>query len=62
MGFTIKKEKPKEKSTCKSIYIKKDLASVLEKMALDNNTSFNNIVLSMIEYCLDDMRKESVKS
>ena len=31
-------------------------------IAAENNTSFNNIVVSMIEYCLEDeVNKNSVK-
>lgn len=52
MSFIPKKTKEKIPSTYKSIYIKEDLVKKIEKIAKDNNTSFNNVVISMIEECL----------
>ena len=51
--FKIKKTKEKVQSVNKSLYIKKDLVEKLNKLA-ENNTSFNNVVISMIEYCLEE--------
>lgn len=53
MSFTIKKTKEKEVAIYKSLYIKEKLAKELEEIAKNNNTSFNNVIISMIEYCLD---------
>lgn len=50
--FVPKSTKNKEPSSYKSLYIKKKLLYKLEKIAKDNNTSFNNVVISMIEECL----------
>lgn len=50
--FVPKPTKNKEPSSYKSLYIKKKLLYKLEKIAKDNNTSFNNVVISMIEECL----------
>lgn len=52
MSFVPKKTKEKIPSTYKSIYIKEDLVKEIEKIAKENNTSFNNVVISMIEECL----------
>ena len=52
MPYTIKNTKCKERAVYKSLYIKEDLVKEIEKIAKDNNTSFNNVIISMIEYCL----------
>lgn len=52
MKFEVKKTKEKETSIYKTLYIKQRLADKIEKLAKDNNTSFNNVVISMIEACL----------
>lgn len=54
MKFEIKKTKEKETACYKSLYIKDNLVKEIEKLAKENNTSFNNIVISMIEYCLSE--------
>lgn len=54
MGFIIKNTKNKESSSYKTLYIKDDLIKKIEKIAKDNNTSFNNVVISMIEACLNN--------
>lgn len=54
MAFEIKKTKNKVAAITKSLYITEALAERVQKIANDNNTSFNNIVISMIEACLAD--------
>ena len=54
MTFIPKKTKNKEPAGYKSLYIKKELVKKLEKIAIEGNTSFNNVVISMIEYCLNN--------
>lgn len=54
MVFEIKKTKNKTETVNKSLYISKALAKQVQKIADDNNTSFNNIVVSMIEACLKE--------
>lgn len=51
MVFKPKNTKVKVPNTYKSIYIKEDLVKEIENIR-DNNTSFNNVVISMIEECL----------
>ena len=54
MKFDIKPTKAKENKTYKTIYLKDDLIRQIEEIAKDNDTSFNNVVVSMIEACLKD--------
>lgn len=57
MAFRPKRE-GKEK-IYKTIYLSRELIDAIEKLAADSNTSFNNIVVSMIEYCLDDIDQQN---
>ena len=52
MVFKPKNTRVKVPTTYKSIYIREELVKEIEKIARDNNTSFNNVVISMIEECL----------
>ena len=52
MKFVPKNTKQKELSVYKSLYLKEDLAKKVEEIAKINNTSFNNVIISMIEFCL----------
>ena len=52
--FTIKKTRRKEESVSKSIYMKRSMADRIEKIAKENNTSFNNVGVSLLEACLKD--------
>ena len=54
MNFEIKNTKNKVSTVYKTIYLKENLAKQIEKIAKDNNTSFNNIVISMIEFCINN--------
>lgn len=54
MKFELKKTKDKEETCYKTIYIKQTLVDKVNQIASDNNTSFNNVVISMIESCLND--------
>ena len=54
MKFVPKDTKKKENSIYKSLYIKEDLVKKVEEIAKINNTSFNNVIVSMIEFCLLD--------
>lgn len=54
MKFPIKNTKNKEQSKYKTIYMTQGLISQVDKLAKENETSFNNIVVSMIEYCLKE--------
>lgn len=52
MAFVPKKTKEKDSAVYKLLYIKEDLVKELDKIAKENNTSFNNVVISMIEESL----------
>lgn len=54
MTFEIKRTKNKVETINKSLYISKALADKVQQIADDNHTSFNNIVISMIESCLQE--------
>lgn len=59
MGFNPKKiSKPKVESINKSLYLRADLVEKVEQIAFETNLSFNAVIVSMIEYCLDDMEEE----
>ena len=58
MKFVPKKTQKKENSVYKSLYIKEDLSKKIEEIAKINNTSYNNVVISMIEMCLLDDENE----
>jgi hypothetical protein len=53
VGFTSKKTTNKETAVYKSLYIKEKLVVEIEKIAKEHGTSFNNVVISMIEKCLE---------
>jgi len=54
MSFQIKKTKQKKESLYRTLYISKVLADKIQKIASENGTSFNNVVVSMIEACLSE--------
>ena len=54
MKFEIKNTKEKAESTYKTLYIKQWLVDKIEEIAKEHNTSFNNVVISMIESCLSE--------
>ena len=52
MKFEIKPTKDKVKSSYKSLYISDETIEKINAIAAKNGTSFNNVVVSMIEACL----------
>lgn len=54
MKFTIKPTQNKDEATYKTLYIKQSLVEAIDKIAKENNTSWNNVVISMIESCLSE--------
>lgn len=46
--------KQKVNASYKTIYIRNDTIEKINKIASENNTSFNNVVISMINYCIDN--------
>ena len=45
-------------SAYKSIYLRQTVIDELDKLAAKYNTSFNGVVVAMIEQCLEDIRRE----
>jgi hypothetical protein len=52
MKWKLKTTKEKVKCSYKTLYISDSLVEKIDKIAKDNNTSFNNVVISMIEACV----------
>ncbi len=58
MPFVPKKTKQKVEAGYKTIYLRQSVIDEVEQIAKDNSTSFNNVVVSMIERCLEEDRGE----
>lgn len=54
MAFTPKKTKDKQPATYKTIYLSAKLVEQINTIARTYDTSFNNVVVSMVEQCLED--------
>ena len=54
MKFEIKRTRKKEESVYKTIYIKQSLVDRIDSLAREHDTSFNNVVISMIEGILKE--------
>lgn len=54
MKSELRRPPAKEEAIYKTLYIKRSLAERVEKIAAENKTSFNNVVVSMIESCLKE--------
>lgn len=52
MEFVVRQTRQKDPASYKSLYIKDSLLKEVEKIADKNATSFNNVVISMIEDCI----------
>ena len=58
MPFEPKKIRNKVESAYKTIYLRRTVIEELDRLAAQYDTSFNNIVVTMIEQCLEDIKKE----
>ena len=54
MSIEIDLKKSKVNANYKTIYLKNEMIEKINKIANKNDTSFNNIVVNMIEYCLKE--------
>ena len=54
MPFVLKDTKKKGSSSYKTLYLSDSLIKKIEEIAKEHSTSFNNVVVSMIEYCLEE--------
>lgn len=59
MAFVPKVTKNKVEAGYKTIYLRQTLIDAIDQIAQENSTSFNNVVVSMIERCLEDENDES---
>lgn len=55
MKLELRKTRNKNNASYKTIYISDELIEKLSKIANDNSTSFNNVVISIIEMFLKEM-------
>ena len=55
--FEIKKTRGKEERGYRTLHMKRSLLEQIEAIATEYDTSFNNVVVSMIEACLSDARE-----
>ena len=51
----IKPTKKNNETVYKSLYLKEDLEKELNKIAKEHNTSFNNVVISLLEFALKEV-------
>ncbi len=58
MAFVPKKTQKKVEAGYKTIYLRQSVIEAVEQIAKDNKTSFNNVVVSMIERCLEEDKDE----
>lgn len=54
MSIKIDFKKSKVNASYKTIYLKKEYIEKINEIAKQNDTSFNNIVVNMIEYCIKE--------
>lgn len=54
MSIKINFNKEKVSAGYKTIYLRNDCIEKIEKIASENNTSFNNVIVNMINYCLKE--------
>lgn len=54
----IKPTKKKNETVYKSLYLKEDLEKELNKIAKEHNTSFNNVVISLLEFALKEVNSK----
>ena len=63
MPFKPKDTKEKKKSRYRTLYMSEELFQKIDKIARENGTSFNNTVISMLEYCVEmEQRKRQKES
>ena len=57
-GLYDKTNKEEKGIVNRSIYLSKEVHDKVLKIAAENDTSFSNVVVSMIEYCLKEQESE----
>jgi predicted CopG family antitoxin len=59
MKWKLKTTKEKVKCSYKTLYIADSVIEKIDKIAKENNTSFNNVIISMIESCLKEKNSKA---
>lgn len=54
MTFKLKPTRKKVDAVYKTIYLPREVLERVDAIAKSNDTSFNNVVVSMIESCLEE--------
>lgn len=54
MSIYINMKKNRVEASYKTVYLKNDLIEKLDRIAKENDTSFNNVVVNMLEYCTNN--------
>jgi len=54
MKWKLKTTKEKVKCSYKTLYISDETVEKINNIAKDNGTSFNNVIISMVESCLNN--------
>lgn len=54
MAISLNYKKQKVKASYKSLYLKDELIEKVDKIAKDNDSTFNRVVANMIEYCVNN--------
>ena len=57
MDFKPRQTRKKVQAGSKTLYIRDELAEKINKLASENDTSFNNIVISILEDFFDEFEK-----
>lgn len=57
MKFVPKKTKEKEPSSYKTLYLKESLVKEIEKITKENDTSFNNVIVSKLSLPINVCKK-----
>lgn len=59
MAINLDYKKEKVKASYKSLYLKDEIIEKVDEIARKNDSTFNRVVANMIEYCVNEMSKES---
>ena len=60
MSYKPKAFKRKEDSSYKTVYLSNQLVDKIDKIASEYDISFNNVVVSMIEDCLNENKDKDI--
>ena len=58
MGYRPYRPPKEMKAEYRSIYLRREIADAVMRIAIEENMSFNRVVVSMIEYCLTQQKED----